>query len=934
MNRLFKNIKSFVSCAVVAAMLGSSVVSCSYDDTELWKEIENIKSDLADLRASVEKELAALRDLINGKTTIVSVDPQNDGSKIITLSDGSKITVYPKGDKVPADIVTIITVNGVQYWARYDGLGSAHPITDADGNYIPVADAVPQTRVNSSTNVIEISFDGGNTWLATGYSQSATDSIIVDAKVVYSEWQTDSEGNALPLYFELTLIDGSVVKIGMQGGKLVMAHDSVFVACGSETMFGLEVADAADYMSTTPKGWLCDVEHDAYNGRMMLNFTAPTEAAIKSGAAVEEGVAKLMVVFNNGSSAIASIKVSTKPAVVNFTFDGADIEVGYGVNYLLCGMVAKSEYNAESVAKDCNIVLSSSTKVDGVAQLSFAEELSTFVSYKQLIKGQPKAGVEYIFWSVVPATDADDNLSVKTESIASESRKYTAVSFKVVDESFFDVNVEFEVVGSEPYALGYALASEFNAKELVAYYTANPSYLSATHQDISYTGSFVELFANGYAKLESGVEYVAWYLAKSESGVYLEENLLSWEFSTMGFDTTGDIEIVAGEAVVDYDSIEVELDTEEPHMMIYYNILPSYMASGYPTDTDVIDMLIAEGEKVVTEGSVKAKKDKCKSGDKFTLFAVAVDKDGKIGKPFKAEYTTKTIEYNSLDLKLELVDYQATNTMIKVTCSGAKSYKYIYAQSGSSEWTEVYGGTATKAGEYIVKNPTSSRVHDTADSKYALVDGCIVLSDLIADKEYVVVVMAVDEAGLCSKAKSVYFTPIMNIGEFVYMTDASWSKGKPEIVDCYTTELGMFDITWLVKPQKGYTAYTIADHPLNIEAAACDTPEKLVAYICSLVDTGTITNPQGHTCEWREDGNYSRTWMDWADLDGDGIFESYVEKSQDGYAGVYNFYHGQKDVTVIFVTWKDEYDNFHEPFAYDPTNNKVVEWNYSAYSIK
>ena len=77
-------------------------------------------------------------------------------------------------------------------------------------------------------------------------------------------------------------------------------------------------------------------------------------------------------------------------------------------------------------------------------------------------------------------------------------------SFKVVDKSFFDVNIEFEVVGSEPYALGYALASEFDAKELAAYYTSNPSYLNAKHEDMSYNGSFVELFADGATKLESG----------------------------------------------------------------------------------------------------------------------------------------------------------------------------------------------------------------------------------------------------------------------------------------------------------------------------------------------------------------------------------------------------------------------------------------------
>jgi hypothetical protein len=184
----------------------------------------------------------------------VSVDTQDDGSKLVTLSDGTKITVYPESDYLPKDIVTIVTEDGVKYWGMYNEAGEAYRIM-VDNNYVPVADATPQTRVNSDTNAIEVSFDGGKTWFVTGYSQSATDSIIKDVKVVYSDWQTDSEGNALPLYFELTLIDGSVVKIGMQNGKLVLPCDAVFVAYETSTLFGIEVADAADFMTTTPKGW-------------------------------------------------------------------------------------------------------------------------------------------------------------------------------------------------------------------------------------------------------------------------------------------------------------------------------------------------------------------------------------------------------------------------------------------------------------------------------------------------------------------------------------------------------------------------------------------------------------------------------------------------------------------------------------------------------
>ena len=129
MNRFFKNIKSIISCTVIAAMVGSLSVSCSYDDEALWKEIENIKGELAQLRASIESELASLHALIDGQITIKSVEQQKeDGSKVITLSDGTKITVFPESDKVPANIITIVEINGVKYWAMYDGIGNAQPI--------------------------------------------------------------------------------------------------------------------------------------------------------------------------------------------------------------------------------------------------------------------------------------------------------------------------------------------------------------------------------------------------------------------------------------------------------------------------------------------------------------------------------------------------------------------------------------------------------------------------------------------------------------------------------------------------------------------------------------------------------------------------------------------------------------------------------------
>ncbi|MBR4964773.1 MAG: hypothetical protein IKZ32_05395, partial [Alistipes sp.] len=169
MKKFFMNIKSVVLSMAVASLMASSVVSCQYDDTLLWDEVNSIKQELADLRYQLETELNAIKDLVNGLVTIKDVKQQNDGSKLITLSDGTKITVYPKGAGVPENIVTVTSEGGVMYWAMYDGIGNVQPIL-VNGQKVPVADVAPQTQVVD--NAIEVSFDGGNTWIKTGYNQS------------------------------------------------------------------------------------------------------------------------------------------------------------------------------------------------------------------------------------------------------------------------------------------------------------------------------------------------------------------------------------------------------------------------------------------------------------------------------------------------------------------------------------------------------------------------------------------------------------------------------------------------------------------------------------------------------------------------------------------------------------------------------------------
>ena len=926
MKKFLRNTRAALRTIVMVAVVAFSAVSCQYDDTDLWNEIENIKQELADLRIQLETELNAIKDLVNGQVTVTDVKQQNDGSKVITLSDGSKITIYPKGSGVPSNIITVVSENGVMYWAMYDGLGTAQPIL-VNGQKVPVADVAPTTQIVDG--VIEVSFDGGNTWVKTGYDKSVADSIIADIEVVYSDWQTDAEGNPLALYCKIVMADGSIVNVGMQNGKLVLPYDMLFVPYGSDMLFSLNVSDVADFMNTNPRGWECDIEHNAKLGTMSMRFYAPTYEEIESGEAVAEGVAKLMVVFNNGSSAIASIKLSTSPAEVLFTYEGVYVEAGYGTNYLLCGIIGSKNFNLDTYVTNCNKILADGSTLSGIYQIAFMETQSTYIPYSELRSSSLKAGDEYTFWYVAPRSNEDGTLYVDAKEFVTETYVHSSASFEMTSASFFDVDVKFEVVGSEGYMLGFEKAENFDAAALATYYTENYDYLNASREDVNYTGSFLELMELSQ-QLDNGTEYVVYYIAKNKSHVILEDNILYWPFATADFTEGGNLEVeIVGEPVIEYKDIYLDLNSTGEHIMLIYNAMPSYMATAYPDDTYVVNMLLSEGVRTITDGAVSAHYKGSEPGEDVTLFAVAIDKDGKIGQPLKKEFKTKDFVYNDFEVTLSLVDYKIDNTLINVACEGSSHFKYVYCSLSDSDWKEVYGGTAKKAGEYIIMNPTATNVYDTNNTPLTE-DGNIHLNGLSTDTEYVLVCVAVDENGVISKPATCYFEPIANIGIMVKRTDANWEEGKPTITLGDTGEVEFFNFSWYTTPQQGYVAYSMAEHPDNLQndyfGTNVNTPEKLIAYIVAGCDNGQ--RECGHKCEWSE--NYVYTWQEMEDLNGDGRidFDEWVEKSIEGLPGVYNsYFYGTKGEHRIYITWVGEDGNFHEPFVYNPTTDKEEELN-------
>ncbi len=926
MRQIFTNIKAIVTSVVIMAVVAGSV-SCAYDDTAVWNEIKKIKKEIVQLRTDLEDVLSIVNGLEKGDLAIRKVVQQSDGSQLITLSNGKTITVYPKGGGLD-EVITTTTIDGVRYWAMYNVKGEAQAIY-VDGRMIPVADLAPETRVNDNGG-IEVSFDGGNTWVLTGYTESITDTIISNVEVVYSDWQTDADGNPLGLYCVVTFSDGSTMKVGMQNGKLVLAADSMFVSYGNTGEIYIDVQDAVDYIIQTPDGWGFETDFNAKKERMILTVTAPTFEDIAAGKASSSDIVKLMFVFNNGSSAIARLRVTTNPAQVVFASEGLYIEVGYGVDYIVGALISKSAYesNLATYLTYANEHVNGTTHTE-IHDFAFMETTELYVPYSEL-GITPKGGSEYYFWYAAPNTAEDSTLYIEMKDICAVHYKHVAPSLKNTQPGFFDLEATFSVAGYDEdhdYMLGLCPVAEFDAEAIAAYYTEYPETFYAAFSTESYRGG-IAAFVDSGMQLDPGSEYVLWYLSESALPDVLVDNVYSWTFSTKAFQTGGSIATTVSNVVVEYTSVSMTLDSSN-HIAMYYNLMPSYMATGYTTDAAIIKMLTTEGGKTYTTEPVNVEFTNAAPGTNLTLFAVAVDANGKYGKILKKEYTTKDFVYNDLALTAELIDYKIDNTRIYVACEGAEKYVFVCAQTNSEEWKSVYGGSKAKAGEFMIEMEGDSRICDTSTEEYALVDNHICLSNLEANVEYALVVMAVDAEGGYSQPQAIYFEPIANIGNVVKRTDENWEVGKPSIkVLEYDHNPNLFTMfSWEFIPGPHTRAYVATLWPSNFVndeiGTNVNTVEKLIVEIISSCDTGTMSEA-GISAEWQESGIYVREWTEWEDLDGDGYLEV-VDKSEER-EGAYHFFpYGKEDNSFIYVTWVGEDGNFHEPFAINPKNSKEVD---------
>ena len=291
MKKFYANFKSVVAAVVLASM--TLAASCSYDDTGVNNQLQQIQADLAALTervAALEKrlgeEVEALTALIEGKVVVTEITKDAEGNTVINLSNGEKVTVLAGCDCVPTEPC------------------------DCDPLQYRVVDGV-----------LEVSADGDN-WIAV---KVAPECVVAEVTVNDDNTVTIKLANGE----EFTVVKAEVIEFDSTRSQL-------YVLPGETKVIPFTINDAvADVnVMNQPLGWKAEValaeseeSEDNVDPDMgvlaaggtefVLNITGPAQEFVNAGFAEKEGYISVHFNSENGSCKVGKILVNLAEIKLN-----------------------------------------------------------------------------------------------------------------------------------------------------------------------------------------------------------------------------------------------------------------------------------------------------------------------------------------------------------------------------------------------------------------------------------------------------------------------------------------------------------------------------------------------------------------------------------------------------------------------------------------
>lgn len=107
-------------------LFGVAMWSCSYDDDDLWKKVDDLDDRVTNLEnalAQMNKDIIRLEGLINAIDVgdpIMGFSAMDSGKGwIVTFASGKIIELYhgKDGQDAQAPIITVLAEEGIYYWA-------------------------------------------------------------------------------------------------------------------------------------------------------------------------------------------------------------------------------------------------------------------------------------------------------------------------------------------------------------------------------------------------------------------------------------------------------------------------------------------------------------------------------------------------------------------------------------------------------------------------------------------------------------------------------------------------------------------------------------------------------------------------------------------------------------------------------------------------
>lgn len=750
------------------------MVSCMDEINALKDKVTEIENRLNQLELRLNEELAALEDLINGKVTIRQARRNDDGSYGIELSSGVNFTVYPKTEQLKS-VVTYVTLGGVNYWAYYDENGTPQLLLNENDERVPVAVATPEVVTRDEEMFLVIG--------SKEYPLSSGDTVFSDYEV-----HTDAlTGEVQAVTF--TFGEGMTFTItvdGYQGLTFVVQRiwDYIpvydyFVAYGTTEKVTVKKPGVVEYVLQIPDGWRVKEVVDEFMGESYFSITAPTQEAVKAGAA-SEGELKVLSVLEGGKASVSKLYVSAEAfSEVSVKEGNAVTKMYTGLQKFVYGVCLADDYDEAALLEVAGELLYSYDYPAGYGVSDF--DLNTPLAEicgQELIPGET-----YVFWAV-PAlyysTNDDAGYYVKEGTFAYADFTYVDVTFEVADPTFRDATVTLDAKGVSSYYGGIVNMSDYAKDDIVQYLNYG------VYDPIPYTEAYEgPAFGFGVVEAESEMNtpYLVWFAVAEEGKTYTADDIMFREFTTSGLQAGSEVVVTAGQAELTSSAVSVPL-TAEGAGMIFYSYVKYSNAGRYPDDAAKTAYVLANGT-CITGNAGTAVVEQLDQLETVYLYAVAVDNDGKYGSVYVGEFTTLESSFNDINVKLEVIRNNPYDVAISVAAEGGEAVDYIYwiGKSTDNFWksSSNLGGTKEKAQDFISANPTNAKLA-TAMRKYPCTDGVITMTDLAIGVEYVAVVMAKDSEGKYSEATvHVFTTRAVNLGEVIYSSNPVWASYAPTV---------------------------------------------------------------------------------------------------------------------------------------------------------